>query len=167
MAKHSYTSDDIKVLSDREHVRLRTQIYLGNTSPTTYPIPLFGDTFSVEQIEFVPAVYKAVGEIIDNSIDEFAQINSKNKVLKIEAEPLSGFYSISDNGRGIPIDKHKSGKFTPEVALGSLRAGRNFSDNKEAGVIGQNGVGSACTNYCSMDFNIVINRGGKKYVRSF
>ncbi len=163
----TYTGKDIKVLSDRDHVRLRTQIYLGNMTPTTYPIPLFGDTFSVEQIEFIPAVYKAVGEIVDNSIDEFAQISIKNKVLKIEAEPLSGFYSISDNGRGIPIDKHKSGKYTPEVALGSLRAGRNFTENKEAGVIGQNGVGSACTNYCSTEFNIVVNRDGKKYVQSF
>ena len=166
MAKQ-YTSDDIKVLSDREHVRLRTQVYLGNMTPTQYPIPLFGDSFSVEQIEFTPAVYKAVGEIIDNSIDEFAQINTKNKTLSIQAEPLSGWYSISDNGRGIPIGKHESGKYTPEVALGSLRAGRNFSNNKEAGVIGQNGVGSACTNYCSSEFNIVVNRDGKKYIQSF
>ena len=165
--KKEYTSDDIKVLTDREHVRLRTQVYLGNTTPTKYPIPLFGDSFAVEQIEFIPAVYKAVGEIIDNSIDEFAQIDIKNKTLKIEADPLNGWYSITDNGRGIPIGKHKSGKHTPEVALGSLRAGRNFDDNKEAGVIGQNGVGSACTNYCSSEFNIVVNRDGKKYVQSF
>lgn len=166
-AKKDYTSDDIKVLTDREHVRLRTQVYLGNMTPTSYPIPLFGDKFSVEQIEFVPAVYKAVGEIIDNSIDEFAQIDTKNKTLKIEADPLNGWYTISDNGRGIPIDKHESGKYTPEVALGSLRAGRNFSANKQAGVIGQNGVGSACTNYCSTEFTIVVNRDGKKYVQSF
>ncbi len=168
MAKSNYTSEDIKVLNDREHVRLRTQVYLGNMTPTSYPIPLFnGNDFSIKDIEFIPAVYKAVGEIIDNSIDEFAQIKIKNKVLKIEAEPFNGWYRIADNGRGIPIGKHSSGKYTPEVALGSLRAGRNFGDNKEAGVIGQNGVGSACTNYCSAEFNIVVNRDGKKYVQSF
>jgi DNA gyrase/topoisomerase IV subunit B len=168
MAKGKYTSEDIKVLNDREHVRLRTQVYLGNMTPTSYPIPLFdGNDFSIKEIEFIPAVYKAVGEIIDNSIDEFAQINTKNKVLKIEAEPINGWYCISDNGRGIPISKHSSGKYTPEVALGSLRAGRNFGEDKEAGVIGQNGVGSACTNYCSTEFNIVVNRDGKKYIQSF
>ena len=169
MAKQKqYTADDIKVLSDREHVRLRTQIYLGNTSSTSYNVPMFLDNkFKVESVEFIPAVYKAVGEIIDNSIDEFAQIAQRNKTLSISASPENGYYSIGDNGRGIPIDKHESGKFTPEVALGSLRAGRNFSDDKEAGVIGQNGVGSACTNYCSEQFDIEINRDGKKYTQSF
>jgi DNA gyrase/topoisomerase IV subunit B len=164
----SYTSDDIVTLSDREHVRLRTQIYLGNTHPTSYNVPVFLDgRFAIESVEFVPAVYKAVGEIIDNSIDEFAQINQKDNHLKIVADPINGCYTIGDNGRGIPIDKHESGKFTPEVALGSLRAGRNFSDEKEAGVIGQNGVGSACTNYCSSEFHIQVNRDGKKYTQSF
>lgn len=168
MAKSNYTGEDIKVLNDRDHVRLRTQIYLGNMTPTSYPIPLFNkNDFSIDDIEFIPAVYKAVGEIIDNSIDEFAHTKTKNKILKIEAEPFTGWYRVGDNGRGIPIDKHSSGKFTPEVALGSLRAGRNFGDDKETGVIGQNGVGSACTNYCSSEFNIVVHRDGKKYVQSF
>lgn len=166
--KRDYTSDDIQILTDREHVRLRTQIYLGNMHATSYNIPIFlEDKFVIENVEFVPAVYKAVGEIIDNSIDEFAQIDQKGNLLKIVADPINGCYTISDNGRGIPIDKHESGKFTPEVALGSLRAGRNFSNDKEAGVIGQNGVGSACTNYCSSEFHITVNRDGKKYTQSF
>lgn len=163
-----YTGKDIEVLTDREHVRLRTQIYLGNTHKTSYPIPLFtGDKFAVEEIEFIPAVYKAVGEIIDNSIDEFAQITTPDKTLKIEASPMIGWYSIADNGRGIPIDKHESGKYTPEVALGALRAGRNFSDEKDAGVIGQNGVGSACTNFCSTEFTVEITRDKKRYLQQF
>ena len=133
----------------------------------SYPVPMFiSNNFSVQDVEFIPAVYKAVGEILDNSIDEFAHINQRNKTLTIERY-TGNEYSISDNGRGIPIDKHKSGKFTPEVALGSLRAGRNFSDDKEAGVIGQNGVGSACTNYCSTIFDIEINRDGKVYKQTF
>ena len=120
--KKEYTAEDIKVLSDRDHVRLRTQVYLGNTSETSYNVPLFqNNSFSVKEISFIPAVYKAVGEIIDNSIDEFAQNGNKNHNLKIEANPILGEYTISDNGRGIPIDKHSSGKYTPEVALGSLR----------------------------------------------
>lgn len=168
MKKKDYSSDDIQVLSDREHVRLRTQIYLGNMSPARYPIPSFlDDNFKIEHVTFIPAVYKAIGEIIDNSIDEFAQTYSKHHQLKIEANPILGTYTISDNGRGIPIDKHETGKYTPEVALGSLRAGRNFSGDKEAGVIGQNGVGSACTNYCSSEFSIDITRDGKRYRQRF
>lgn len=166
--KTNYTADDIKVLSDRDHVRLRTQVYLGNTKMTSYEVPLFlGESFTIKEVSFIPAVYKAVGEIIDNSIDEFAHINIPNKHLKIEANPLLGTYTITDNGRGIPIDKHSSGHYTPEVALGSLRSGRNFEQELERGVIGQNGVGSACTNYCSTEFSVDIHRDGKRYRQTF
>ena len=164
----NYTSKDIEVLTDREHVRLRTNIYLGNMSKVTYKIPIFGeDTFVLKEVSFMPAVYKAVNEIIDNCLDEFAQIGITNKTLKIEARPSEGFYSISDNGRGIPIDKHATGKYTPEVALASMKAGRNFSNDKQAGVIGQNGVGSACTNYCSKKFTVDIQRDKKRYHQEF
>ena len=166
--KKEYTSADILVLSDREHVRLRTQVYLGNTKLTSYKIPLFiGGKFAVKEVEFIPAVFKAVGEIIDNSIDEFAHIDTTIKRLEIEANPLAGKYTVTDNGRGVPIDKHEVGKYTPEVVFGQLRSGRNFSDEKEVGVIGQNGVGSACTNFCSTEFSIDIHRDGKRYRQTF
>jgi DNA gyrase/topoisomerase IV subunit B len=143
-------------------------VYLGNTSETSYPVPLFiNDKFVIKDIAFIPAVYKAVGEILDNSIDEFAQTKATNKLLQISAQPVLGTYTITDNGRGIPIGKHETGKHTPEVALGSLRSGRNFEDEIAAGVIGQNGVGSACTNYCSTEFYVDINRDGKRYRQRF
>lgn len=169
MAKDKqYTGKDIKSLSDREHVRLRTQVYLGNMHPASYVIPvLTSNKFELKEVEFVPSVYKAIGEIIDNSLDEFAQLSSKIKLLKIDADPSIGKYTISDNGRGVPIDKHSTGKYTPEVALSSMKAGRNFTDEKEVGVIGQNGVGAACTNYCSTDFEVTIHRDGKKYYQKF
>lgn len=168
MANKQYTGKDIKALSDREHVRLRTQVYLGNTHSAEYLIPdLTSEKFKIRQVEFIPAVYKAVGEIIDNSLDEFAQIKSKIKLLKIDADPKKGEYTISDNGRGVPIDKHVTGKPTPEVVFGQLRSGRNFNDEKDLGVIGQNGVGAACTNFCSTDFEITIQREGKKYYQKY
>lgn len=162
-----YTSNDIQVLSDRDHVRKRLPVYAGSTSVAEYFIPIFDDEFSVRKVAFVPAVYKVIGEIIDNSIDEFAQIDTSDKTLKITAEPISGFYVIEDNGRGVPVDKHKTGKYTPEVVFGSLRSGRNFIDHKDAGVIGMNGMGSAITNFCSEEFSVEIRRNGKKYNQTF
>lgn len=162
----NYTNKDIKVLSDRDHVRLRTPIYLGNTNECTYKYPFFiNNSFLIGDVTFIPAVYKSINEIIDNSIDEFAHINTRNKLLQIHYD--LGKFTISDNGRGIPVDKHETGKFTPEVALGSLRAGRNFTDDKEVGVIGQNGVGAACVNFLSKEFSVVINRDGKLYQQQF
>lgn len=162
-----YNSDDIKVLSDRDHVRLRTQIYLGNMNRVEYSVPSFIDSnFQTLKVEFVPAAFKAIGEIIDNANDELTQLKQRNKQIDIQGDSTKGFIAINDNGRGIPIDKHSSGKYTPEVALASLRAGRNFGET-EAGVVGQNGVGSACTNYCSTEFNVTIQRDGKKYTQTF
>jgi len=169
MSKNTeYSANQIKVLSDRDHVRLRTQVYLGSTNPASYNVPIFADDqFVVKPITFIPAVFKAFGEIVDNSIDEFAQITIPNKTLTIEANPLLGTYTVSDNGRGIPITKHETGPYTPEVALGSLRSGRNFEDELANGVIGQNGVGSACTNYCSTVFSVTIHRDNKVYRQEF
>ena len=169
MTEKSYTGNDIQVLTDREHVRLRTQVYIGNMTKVAYPYPKIAPgKFSIESYEFIPSVFKAVGEIYDNSIDEFTKIQSKDKRLTIISDPANGEHSISDNGRGIPIDLHPTGKYTPEVALGSLRSGRNFSDDgKEAGVIGSNGVGSAVANYCSTKFEVTIHRDNKKYHQVF
>ena len=141
MADKTYTSDDIEVLTDAEHCRRRTNIYLGNMNVTSYDIPvLSANTLTIQSHSFIPAVYKAVGEIIDNATDEFSQITTKNKTLTITAEPLIGKYTVSDNGRGVPVDKHVTGKYTPEVVFGSLRSGRNFNDDsKVSGTIGTNG----------------------------
>lgn len=159
--------NEIKILSDREHVRFRLPVYAGNTEFVTYEIPIFLNNFEIKQIIFIPALYKCVGEILDNSIDEFSQINIKNKTLKIISNTEIGQYTISDNGRGIPITIHETGKYTPEIALSSLRAGRNFTKNKENGVIGANGMGSSITNMCSSEFSVIINRDKKIYKQTF
>jgi len=166
------TAADIEDLGDREHVRLRTQIYLGSMHPTTYQIPILTeDKLCVREVEFIPAVYKAIGEVVDNCLDEFSQITAKTKLLKIEAIPEAGQYTIIDNGRGIPIeqkvDRHGKQTWVPELVLSRLRSGRNFKEGKEVGVIGQNGVGAACTNYCSSEFEVVVHRDKKKYHQKF
>lgn len=168
MVDKNYTSDDITVLSDRDHVHKRLGMYAGNTNPIAYKIPKFNEnSLTIEEVTFVPAVFKTIGEILDNSIDELIQLKKKDKQLHITANPSEGIYTISDNGRGVPIDKHATGKFTPELVFGSLRAGRNFNDNQQAGVIGMNGMGASITNYCSEYFNITINRDKKEYTQQF
>jgi len=165
----AYTAKDIRVLSDAEHVRMRTNVYLGNTNITTYSVPILtGEELEVKQFSFVPAAYRAVEEIIGNALDEFTHINQRVKHLKIDASPATGKFTISDNGRGVPIDKHETGKHTPEVVFGSMRSGRNFDDtNRTAGVIGVNGVGSSCVNFCSSEFEVTVHRDGKRYYQKF
>jgi len=165
--KTSYTGKDIKVLTDFEHVRKRTNVYLGNTTVVEAYVPIFGDDgFAIKTMSFIPAVYKAIGEIIDNSVDELTQIDQSAKKIVIEGSAATGMYSVKDNGRGVPIDVHESGKYTPEVVFGSLRSGRNF-DERETGVIGMNGVGSSCVVACSTTFHTTIYRDGKRYIQKF
>lgn len=168
MSNKQYTANDIKVLSDIEHVRTRLPVYAGNTTVQQFSIPFFNETnLDIQQVQFVPAVYKCVNEIIDNSLDEFAQIKQTNKTLQISASPERGYYSISDNGRGVPIEKHETGTHAPELVFGSLRSGRNFVDTKSEGVIGANGMGSAIVNFCSTEFDVHITRDNKSYKQTF
>ncbi len=170
MTTNQYTEQDIIVLSDREHVRLRPNVVFGSTIKTTVLIPTFDDEgVYVQPVEMIPAVFKAVGEIIDNCIDEFTKLPEHNALLTVTAVPEMGTYSIADNGRGIPIGiNEQTGLYTPQVTLSMLRAGRNFKDDeKEVGVIGANGVGAAITNMCSSWFEVEIKRENKCYTQRF
>lgn len=168
MKKNTYTEKDIQLLSDRDHVRLRLPVYAGSTAVHEYEIPCFANnSLEFKKLSFIPAVYKCIGEIIDNSIDEFVQARIQNPTITIEAHPILGTYIISDNGRGVPIGKHDSGKYTPEVVFGSLRSGRNFTSDKNAGVIGMNGMGSSITCFCSTEFSVDIQRDGSRYHQTF
>jgi DNA gyrase subunit B len=166
----SYTAKDIKILSDREHVRLRTAIYLGSTEETDYEIPIYEENnIKIKHKEFIPALYKSFNEILDNSIDELTQINKKDKQVLIYHDVIQNKYKICDNGRGVPIDKHpQTNKYTPETVFTELRSGRNFDDNsKDSGVIGTNGVGSSCVAMLSETFKVKIKRDGKLYEQMY
>lgn len=173
MAKDTnYTASDIQDLDDRSHVRLRLPMYAGNVNLTTYKIPMLTETeFKLKEVEFIPAMYKAIGEIFDNALDEFSHITSKVKLLKIVAKPDIGWYSIADNGRGIPIeqklDRNNVKTWVPELVLSRLRSGRNFTENKEIGVLGTNGIGSSMTNFVSSEFDVIIHRDNKQYHQRF
>ena len=169
MAK-SYSASDIKVLTDREHVRHRTAIYLGSTEETTYEVPIFeDDNIKIKQKSFIPSLYKAFNEITDNAIDELTQLRKKDKRISVMHDTIRNYFKVCDNGRGVPIDLHpQTGKYTPETVFTELRSGRNFDDDaKESGVIGTNGVGSSCVAMISEEFNVQIKRDGKFYEQVF
>lgn len=164
-----YESSDVVSLSDYQHVRLRPNIYFGSNELTDFLLPDFTDGLKVKTQSLSSAALRAYFEVVDNSIDEFSQLpDSYSKKLIMEYSPTTGKMCIMDNGRGVPIDDHKTGKPTPEVVFTTLRSGRNFEDDKkEIGVCGQNGVGSSCTAYTSSFFAVEIHREGKKYTQKY
>lgn len=139
-------SDTIMVLTDREKVRARPGMYIGDN-----------DKLGLSTI---------VREIIDNAIDEFP--NYPDKSLPIEVTLHSdNSVTVRDYGRGIsPYESKKNrGQIEERLAYTLIGAGGKFKENREANgnkfAGGLNGTGSAATNFMSEYFDVTIWRDGK------
>jgi len=139
MAKRDYTSKDIKVLDEVEHIRLAPGMYIGDTSN---PVHL-------------------VEEALDNALDEC--LAGHATIVAVNIDTKTNTYCILDNGRGIPIDND-----TPITISSKLFSGAKFQDSKSTYLIcsGLHGVGLVALNALSSLYIIEIYRDGKhaKYV---
>ncbi|ARW57428.1 DNA topoisomerase II large subunit [Serratia phage CHI14] len=144
--------NEIKILSDREHIIKRSGMYIGSSSNEEHERFLFG---KFEKVKYVPGVIKLIDEIIDNSVDEairtrFAHAN------KISVEVRGNKVIVEDNGRGIPQTPVMTPEGTeipgPVAAWTRPKAGGNFGDDADRETGGMNGVGSSLTNIFSVTF---------------
>lgn len=157
--------DNIRKLSDYEHIRLKTEMYLGSRSPHTQSVLLYEDTPVIKEITWVPALYTAFREVFDNALDEIVGHGFGNKI-EVWYDEEKKICKVSDNGRGIPIDMDKDENMhKATLVLSHARAGRNFDERME--VVGTNGIGAAATNFTSEWFKVEIFRGKKHFVQEF
>lgn len=146
-------TENFKILTPRAHVRERVGMYLGSVSKDTIERFVKGVWGSYI---YVPALFKMVNEIIDNSIDEALRTNFKHaNLIDVSIEQTSGAITVSDNGRGIPQNLIKdtvTGEdiLQPVAAWTKTNAGTSFTEDRVT--IGSNGVGSAATNFLSKSF---------------
>ena len=136
-----YTSDNIKVLNDIEHIQLRSGMYIGEAND---PRSLFSEMF-------------------DNAMDEVSAGHSPELIVNINT--AENRYTVQDKGRGIPHGKKKlengEEKEVVEILMSVANSGGKFDNNSYNYSAGLNGVGMTVTNALSEVFEITTRRNGK------
>ncbi|MCK5807094.1 MAG: DNA topoisomerase IV subunit B [Mycoplasmataceae bacterium] len=143
---NNYGASSLKVLKGLDAVRKRPGMYIGSTD--------------------VNGLHHLVWEIVDNAIDEVLANFATSVKLVMKKD---GSVTVEDNGRGIPIDKHESGKTGVELVFTELHAGGKFggedSAYKTSG--GLHGVGSSVVNALSDKTIVIVYKDGFEYETIF
>jgi DNA gyrase subunit B len=134
----AYTAKDITVLEGLEPVRKRPGMYIGSTDQK--------------------GLHHILTEIIDNSVDEAIPGFAKNIWVTLSKD---GSATVIDDGRGIPIDKHKSGASALEITMTKLHAGGKFGSSAYQASAGLHGVGASAVNALSRYMQVIVKRDGQ------
>lgn len=155
-------AEKFEVLNDREHVLKRPHIMVGSLSNEEFSMYING---KYTKLNVVPGLLVIAREIIDNSIDEYCR-SKGTAANKIKIDMTETSLTVSDNGRGIPIEEYSDSNgvtgWRPVLCWTQLRAGTSFTGH----TLGpsQNGVGSSISNILSNKF-IGETWDGKKYCK--
>ena len=142
MSPATYKSENITVLEGLDPVRKRPGMYIGGVG--------------------MAGLHHLVWEIVDNCVDE--AMNGHATEINVQLHSDGRTVTVSDNGRGIPVDKHKKTKKSAlETVLTVLHAGGKFDGDNYKTAGGLHGVGASVVNALSKTLIAVVKRGGAQY----
>lgn len=142
----TYDARDIVVLEGLEPVRRRPAMYIGGTDHT--------------------GLHHLVWEILDNGIDEV--INGHATTITVELDKTRDGIRITDNGRGIPIDRHeRDNRPALEIIMTTLHAGGKFDTGSYRHSGGLHGVGASVVNALSRRLEVTVKRNGREWHQTY
>ena len=141
---NKYSAESIQILEGLEAVRKRPGMYIGDTS--------------------LRGFHHLVNEIVDNSVDEAVAGFCTELSIYIHSNDS---ITVEDNGRGIPVDRHKSGKSALEVVMTILHAGGKFDEKSYKTSGGLHGVGASVVNALSGYCSIEVQRDGFSWKQNY
>src|SRR5699024_9347273 len=142
--QNNYSDDSIQVLEGLEAVRKRPGMYIGSTDKR--------------------GLHHLVYEVVDNSVDEVLNGFGSEILVTINKDESM---TIEDDGRGMPIGIHTSGKHTVQIILTILQAGVKFGQGRYKTYDGLHGVGASVVNALSDWLEVAIYRDGAIYKQKF
>ena len=145
-ATKQYSAKDIVALEGLEPVRKRPGMYIGGVG--------------------MAGLHHLIWEIVDNSVDE--AMNGHASEISVTLHKDGQTITVSDNGRGIPVDKHpKTKKPAIEMVLTVLHAGGKFDGSNYKNAGGLHGVGASVVNALSKELTAIVRRNGSQYRIAF
>jgi len=168
MSKKKTIEETYKKLTQREHILLRSDTYIGDTKKHLEEMYVYDNEMIVKKmIEYSPGFLKIFDEILTNALDHSAR-DSTLKSIKVDFDEELNEISVWNDGEGIPIIEHREHKmYVPELIFGHLLTGSNYDDSQERTGAGRNGYGSKVTNIYSKKFVVetIDSKEGLKFVQ--